>query len=305
MEDTRLLVLSGPTGSGKTALALSLARIFPLEIVNADSVQVYRGLDIGTAKPTAEERGGVPHHLIDVADPDEPYDAGRFVAGAEKAIRGIRERGGFPLVSGGTGMYIRALLRGLDRLPSDPSVRASLSRRWKEEGGTALFEELRKVDPSSAAVVHPSDRVRVLRALEVAAVAGTPASRLKGRWAGHDAKFRILFIVLSPDRETLYRRIDARVDAMIRGGLVEEVEGLLSKGYGPELKPLRSIGYRHVLACLFGGVPLAQAIAEMKRDTRRYAKRQETWLSQEREIARVRGENAGETAIALVKNFLF
>jgi tRNA dimethylallyltransferase len=305
MEENRLLVLSGPTASGKTALALSLARIFPLEIVNADSVQVYRGLDIGTAKPTPSERLEVIHHLVDVADPDEEYNAGRFVAGAEEAIRGIRERGRFPLVSGGTGMYIRALLRGLDALPSDPSVRAALSLRWEKDGGAAMFEELRKVDPPSAAAIHPSDRVRILRAMEVAAVAGTPPSRLKGRWAEPGSKFRILFIALSPDREELYRRIDARVDRMFQGELVEEVRGLLSKGYGPDLKPMKSLGYRHVLSHLSGAFPLSRAIEETKRDTRRYAKRQLTWLSRETEAVRVGTEEAAETASALARKFLF
>ena len=305
MEENRLLVLSGPTASGKTALALSLARIFPLEIVNADSLQVYRGMDIGTAKPALAERREVPHHLIDVADPDEEYNACRFVAGAEEAIRGIRERGRFPLVSGGTGMYIRALLRGLDALPSDPSVRAALSLRWKEEGGAALFEELRKVDPPSAAVIHPSDRIRVLRALEVAALTGTPPSGLKRRWAEPGRKFRILFIALSTEREVLYRRIDARVDGMFLDGLVDEVKGLLSKGYGPDLKPMKSLGYRHVLYHLSGVFPLSRAIAETKRDTRRYAKRQATWLSRETEAVRVEAENAAVTAAALAKKFLF
>lgn len=305
IEENRLLVLSGPTASGKTALALSLARVFPLEIVNADSVQVYRGLDVGTAKPTPAERREVPHHLIDVADPDEEYNAGRFVAGAEEAIRGIRERGRFPLVSGGTGMYIRALLRGLDELPSDPSVRAALSLRWEEAGGAVLFDELRRVDPPSAAAIHPSDRVRVLRALEVAAVTGTPPSRLKGRWAEPARKFRILFIFLSPDREGLYRRIDARVDRMFRDGLVDEVRGLLANGYGPELKPMKSLGYRQVLSHLSGAFSLPRTIAETKRDTRRYAKRQLTWLSRETEAVRIGTENATQTAAALARKFLF
>jgi len=305
MDDQRLLVLSGPTASGKTALALALAGIFPLEIVNADSVQVYRGLDIGTAKPTLKERGSVPHHLIDVADPDQRYDAGRFVEEAEEAIRGIRERGRFPLVSGGTGMYIRALIRGLDPLPSDPTVRAALSVRWTEEGGAALFEELRRIDPASAAAIHPSDRIRVLRALEVAVVSGKPPSCLKGRWARVAAKYRILFIHLSPDRKDLYRRIDERVDGMFREGLVEEVRRLLAKGYGPDLKPMKSLGYRQVVSHLRGTISLPQAIMETKRDTRRYAKRQETWLSRESAAIRIRPENAEETTVEMVKNFLF
>src|SRR5512146_2773675 len=182
MEENRLLVLSGPTASGKTSLALFLARILPLEIVNADSLQIYRGMDIGTAKPSLEERREVPHHLVDVADPDEEYNAGRFVAEAEAAIRGIRGRGRLPLVAGGTGLYIRALLRGLDPLPRDDAVRARLARRGEEEGGAALVARLRWGERECAAAVHPPDRVGVLRALEVDEMAGKPPSALKRRW---------------------------------------------------------------------------------------------------------------------------
>ncbi len=305
MEDDRLLVLSGPTASGKTSLAIRLARVFPLEIVNADSLQVYRGLDIGTAKPTREELSAVPHHLVDVADPDEPYDAGRFVREAEEAVRGIRGRGRVPLVSGGTGMYIRALLRGLDPLPSDPSVRAGLSRRWKEEGGEALYRELREIDPASAAAIHPSDRIRVLRALEIAALTGVPPSRLKGRWSGAGRRYRLLFLALSPERGELYRRIDLRVEEMFRNGLVEEVRGLLAKGYGPDLKPMRSLGYRQAVSHLAGELTLSEAVEKTGRDTRRYAKRQCTWLSGEPEAVRLAPEGALEAAAEIAKKILF
>jgi len=304
MEDNRLLVLSGPTASGKTALSLSLARILPLEIVNADSLQVYRGMDIGTAKPDARDRLEIPHHLIDVADPDEEFNAGRFVDEAESAIRGIRKRGRFPLVTGGTGMYIRSLLRGLDPLPSDPGIRAVLARRWRDEGGPALHAELNGIDPPSAKTIHPSDRVRLLRALEIAEITGAPPSALKRRWKKDSGKFRILFIALSADRGKLYGRIDARVDEMFRRGLVEEVLGLLSAGFGPELKPMNALGYRHVISHLSGSVSLPQAIAVLKRDTRRYAKRQLTWLSGEPEVFWADSENAAETVPALAKKFL-
>jgi tRNA dimethylallyltransferase len=304
MEENRLLVLSGPTASGKTALALSLGLALPLEIVNADSLQVYRGMDIGTAKPSLLERRGVPHHLIDVADPDEEYNAGRFVAEAESAIRGIRGRGKFPLVAGGTGMYIRALLRGLDPLPSDAGIRSALARRWEEEGGGALFEELRSADRSSAEAIHPSDRVRVLRALEVMAIAGAPPSGLKRRWSEAAGKFRIRFIAISVDRDELYRRIDARVDGMFRDGLVDEVRGLLAKGYAPGLKPMKALGYRHVVSHLDGGVPLPEAVAQMKRDTRRYAKRQRTWLSREPEAVWTGPEDAQGKAAEMARKFL-
>ena len=305
MEENRLLVLSGPTASGKTALALSLGKALPLEVINADSLQVYRGMDIGTAKPTASERKEVVHHLIDVADPDETYDAGRFVAEAERAVREIRGRGNFPMVVGGTGMYIRALLRGLDDLPSDAAVREGLARRWVEEGGAVLFEELRSVDRRSAEVIHPSDRARVIRALEIAWISGSPPSRLKRRWTEAGGKFRILFIGISVEREELYRRIDARVDEMFRKGLVDEVRWLLSKGYAPHLKPMKALGYRHVVSHLAGAVSLSEAVGQLKRDTRRYAKRQVTWLSREPDAVWTDRGNAERNAAEMAKRFLF
>jgi tRNA dimethylallyltransferase len=283
----KIVVLSGPTASGKSALALALAREFPLEIVNADSLQVYRHFDIGTAKPTAAERREVPHHLIDVADPDEPYDAGRYVRDAERAIGEIRAREKIPLLVGGTGMYIRALLRGLDPLPSDPRVREELSRRWEVEGGAALHAELARIDPGTSTKVHPSDRLRVLRALEIAAVAGVPPSRARASWSSPDARHGCLFLALRPDREALYRGIDSRTEEMFRRGLLEEVRELLASGFGRSLKPMMALGYRHAAAHLLDGVPLPETIEAVKRDTRRYAKRQVTWLSSEPDLVPV------------------
>ena len=283
----KLVVLSGPTASGKSALALAIAREFPVEIVSADSLQVYRRFDIGTAKPTAAERAEVPHHLIDVADPDEPYDAGRYVREAERAIREIRARGRVPMLVGGTGMYIRALLRGLDPLPSDPHVREELARRWEEEGGAALHAELARLDPETSAKVHPSDRRRVLRSLEIAAVAGIPPSRARSAWRSAGPGRGCLFLALWPDRETLYRGIDARTEEMFRRGLVEEVRGLLAGGVARTLKPMMALGYRHTVAHLLDGVPLPGTIEEVKRDTRRYAKRQMTWLSSEPDLVHI------------------
>jgi tRNA dimethylallyltransferase len=280
----KLIVLSGPTASGKSALALALAREFPLEIVNADSLQVYRHFDIGTAKPTAAERSEVPHHLIDVADPGEPYDAGRYVREAERAIGEIRGRGKVPMLVGGTGMYIRALLRGLDPFPPDPRVREELSRRWEAEGGAALHAELARIDPGTSGKVHPSDRLRVLRALEIAAVSGVPPSRGRASWSSPEARHGCLFLALWPDRETLYRGIDARTEGMFRRGLLEEVRGLLAMGFDRYLKPMRALGYRHAAAHLLDGVPLSETIEAVKRDTRRYAKRQVTWLSSEPDL---------------------
>ncbi len=304
MTAARIVVLSGPTASGKSGLALSLARVFPLEIVNADSLQVYRHMDIGTAKPSLEERGEVPHHLIDVADPDETYDAGRYVGEAEGAIAGILARGKVPMVVGGTGMYIRALLRGLDPLPSDPEVRRSLERRWAEEGGGSLHSELARVDPETAARVHPSDRIRVVRALEIFAVTGVPPGRARSAWGGA-GKYRHLFLALWPDRETMRRRIDARTEEMFAKGLLEEVRGLLDRGYGRDLKPMGALGYRHAVAHLRNGVPLRETIDAVKRDTRRYGKRQVTWLSAEPEALRLSPEESFRSAREKVKMYLF
>jgi len=287
MTGPRIIVLSGPTASGKSDLAMALARIFPLEIVNADSMQVYRFLDIGTAKPSLEERAEVPHHLIDVADPDEPYNAGRYVADAERAIAEIVSRGKAPLVVGGTGLYLRALLRGLDPAPADPAVRAALDRRWEEEGGQALHAELARIDPETAARVHPADRLRVVRALEIARVAGIPAGRSRTAWAADRGKYRSLFLALWPERGLLYRRIDARTEEMFRKGLVNEVRGLLGQGYGRGLKPMGGLGYRQAVAHLLDGVSLPEAVESTKRDTRRYAKRQLTWLASEPDLDRV------------------
>jgi tRNA dimethylallyltransferase len=304
MEDDRLLVLAGPTASGKTAAAIALAREFPLEIVNADSMQVYRGMDIGTAKPPRRERDEIPHHLLDIVAPDEGYSAGRFVEDAGRAIRDIRARGRFPLLAGGTGLYIRALVRGLDALPCDPRVRERLARRWEEEGGDILCAELRRTDPAAAARIHPADRLRVLRALEVAEITGSPVSARRTSWNAEGSGRRVLFLALRAGREELYRRIDARVDGMFRSGLLDEVRGLLSRGYGPRLRSMQALGYRHALSHLLGGLPLERSVREMKRDTRRYAKRQMTWLAGEEGVRWIEADSAVSRAREISRKFL-
>lgn len=305
MSGRRLLVLSGPTASGKTGAAMALGRLLPLEIVSADSMQVYRGMDIGTAKPTPAEQREVPHHLIDVADPDESYSAGRFVDDAVEAIRNIRSRGRFPILVGGTGMYLRALIRGLDPLPSDPRIREDLRERWEKEGGEALYERLRRADPETAAKVRPADRVRVLRALEIFESTGAPASSRRTAWKGGSERYRVLFFALRTGREALYKRIEERVDGMIRQGLVEEVRDLLSRGYGPGLRSMGAPGYRHILKHLLEGIPLERAILEMKRDTRRYAKRQMTWLCAERDVQWIEGDSVHAVLAEISKKYLF
>jgi len=251
------------------------------------------------------ERREVPHHLIDIADPAEPYSAGRFVDDAVEAIRGIRSRGRFPILVGGTGLYLRALTRGLDPLPSDPRIRENLRGRWEMEGGEAMYDRLRRADPETAAKVRPADQLRVLRALEILEITGEPASSRRKAWTGGPGSCRVLWFALRLEREELYRRIDERVDGMVRQGMVAEVRTLLSRGYGPEVRSMGSLGYRHVLRHLLGEISLEQAIAEWKRDTRRYAKRQMTWLCAERDVRWVEGDSALAAMEEMSRKFLF
>jgi tRNA dimethylallyltransferase len=277
-----IVVISGPTASGKTALAIELALRFGGEIVNADSMQVHRGMDIGTAKPTAAERARVPHHLIDVVDPDEPYDAARFAADAGRAIEAIRERGHLPLLVGGTGLYIRALLYGLNAgVGRDPAFREGLEAEQKRAVAAGdpgrLHRRLAEIDPPSAARLHPNDTVRIIRALEIHAATGRSASAVY-REHTRGPRYDALYLALDPGREELARRIDARCEAMVRGGLLQEVRALRDAGYGPELSSMRAIGYRHMQPVIDGLDTLANVLEQLKRDTRQFARRQRTWL---------------------------
>jgi tRNA dimethylallyltransferase len=272
----------GPTGVGKTALAVALAAEWPVEAVSVDSRQVYRRMDIGTGKPTPAERQRLSHHLIDVVEPDEVFDAARFARAAAAAIADIRGRGRWPLLVGGTGLYLRALLHGLAPLPpADLGLRRQLRAEAATQGRAALHRRLAELDPATAARLHPRDLVRVTRALEIVLVTGTPASAVfrgaRRRSAG--SPYRVLTVGLTMGREGLYRVLDARVERMLSAGLLGEVEGLLAAGFGPELPAMQGIGYRHLAAVLGQRTTLAEATRTMKRDTRRYAKRQWTWFA--------------------------
>lgn len=275
----RVVVLAGPTGVGKTRLSLVLARTFGAEIVNADSMQVYRRLDIGTAKPTPDERAEAPHHLIDVVDPDQDFDAARFVGLARPLIADLDRRGGRALVVGGTGLYLRSLLRGLFQGPGrDAGIRSALQAEADRSGPEALYQRLTRVDPETAARIGPADRVRIVRALEVHDLTGRPISRFQEEHQLADNPFEVQFFCLNLPRAELYQRIEERTGRMFDDGLIEEVEGLLNRGYAPDLKPLKAIGYKQAVACLQGRLTVDRARAEIMKQTRRYAKRQLTWF---------------------------
>lgn len=278
----RIVVVAGPTGVGKSDVALELAEHLGGEIVGADSVQLYRHLDIGSAKPTREERARVPHHLVDVLDPRESYTAADFARDAGNAIGDIRSRGAVPLLVGGTALYVRALVEGICEAPGETTeVRETLARRAAAEGWPALHEELARLDPVAAERIHRNDRIRIERALEVALTGGGAMSLRQAEHRQAPPCFLALHLALNIPREELYARIDRRVEFMLDGGWFAEVEALLDAGYDADLKPLQAIGYRDVVACLRGEVEREEAVRRIQRDTRRFAKRQLTWLRKE------------------------
>ncbi len=280
----KVAVLMGPTAVGKTGTALALAERLGAEIVNADSLQVYRELDIGTAKPTLKERAEVPHHLVDVADPTEPYDADRYSREGREVLAGLHHRGAPPLVAGGTGLYLKALLYGL--FPEGeprPEIREALRRDLQRLGLEELYRRLARLDPATAARLHPHDTYRILRALEVIEATGQPLSELFAAHRFRDCPYRVLKLGLELPKTELKDRIEARVEAMLAQGLLAEVEGLLSR-YSPDLKPLNSLGYRHLIKFLQGRWSWEEAIDRLKIDTRHYSKRQLTWFKADPEV---------------------
>jgi len=285
MGQPQLVIISGPTATGKTALAIELATRYGAEIISADSRQVYRYLDIGTAKPTQAQQATVPHHLIDVVNPDEPFDSARFRGLALAAIDDTLRRGKRVLVVGGTGLYLRALTRGLFAgPPADPALRTRLYEQEQSEGRGFLHRRLAGVDPEAAARLHPNDTVRLIRALEVLLLSGVPLSQWQRDHGFRDRPFATLTISLVMERETLARRIEERCRQMVRDGLIEEVRRVWEMGYGPELAPLQTIGYAQIGEMLRGRYGLADALARMAGETRRLAKRQLTWLRAEPEV---------------------
>ena len=279
----KAVAIMGATGTGKSNLAILMAGIFDGEIISMDSRQVYRGLDIGTGKVTVAERARVPHHLLDVVPPNVVYNAGRYSREARVAAAQIHARRGVVFLTGGTGLYIRAFLEGLihDGDP-DPELRAQLEREAKRAAGEGdperLYRRLTVLDPEAARRIHPNDLRRTVRALELVTHAGVPASQLRARHHFGDRPFRVLYLVLDPGRDVLDERIDARAEAMISAGLLQECRALRARGYGADLRPMQAIGYRHLMSVVDGQDTLENALVGMRRDTRHFARRQRTWF---------------------------
>lgn len=272
-----VIVLLGPTAVGKTELSLGLCERFQGEVVGADSRQIYRGMDIGTAKPTAAELARVPHHLIDICEPDEPFSLADYQQRAYATIAAIHARGHVPFVVGGTALYIRAIVEGLriPEAPPNPQLRAELETLLAEQGREALFQRLQALDPATAAVIDGQNPRRVLRALEIFLTTGQSKVALEG---AAPPPYRFLQIGLDRPRALLYERIDRRVDEMIAQGLIAETERLLAAGYRPPLPAITSLGYREIIAYLEEGLPLPQAIEKIKTETHRYVRHQSTWF---------------------------
>jgi tRNA dimethylallyltransferase len=281
----RLVVLVGPTGVGKSALALRLARQRGAEIVSADSMQVYRHMDIGTAKPTPADRAAVPHHLIDLVEPSEPFHAARYREEARRAVADLHRRGKPILVVGGTGLYVKVLLGGL---VDGPGPDEGLRRRYREllerHGREFLHDLLSRQDPRAAAGIRPTDAVRVIRALEVLDRTGRSIVDVRADHRFADRPYETLRIGLTMERPALFAAIDRRIDGMLREGLVAEVERLLAMGYGEDLRPLRALGYRQIVDFLRGRSDFGPAVEQMRRETKAFAKRQGTWFRADGEI---------------------
>jgi len=279
-EKPPLIIIAGPTATGKTKLAVQLAKEIGGEIISADSMQIYKYMDIGTAKPTKEEMDGIPHYLIDELYPDEEYSVALFQKMALKALEIIYSKGKTPILTGGTGFYINGLLYGTDfsSCGKDPDYCDELIRIAAEKGNLYLHSMLKQADPVSAETIHPNNVKRVIRALEYFHLTGEAISLHNQREKQRASAYNEAFYILNMDRERLYERIDLRVDKMMDMGLVEEVGWLLEKGYGPELISMQGLGYKEIVGFLQGEYSLAAAVEILKRDTRHFAKRQLTWF---------------------------
>lgn len=304
---TDLLVVTGPTASGKTALGIAVAERLGVEIVSADSMQFYRGMEIGTAAPTPDERARVKHHFVGFLDPDEHFSAGAYERAARAVVADANGRGETPVAVGGSGLYVRALVDGLFPGPArDEEFRRRLALEAEQHGVARLYARLEELDPAYADVIGPNDLRRIVRALEVLEIAGRPLSDLHREHRASGVSLDAVQVALDYPREVLYERINARADRIVREGFLEEVQSLLDGGYGPQIERLRPLGYREMAAHLRGECPLDEALENMKRNTRRFAKRQLTWFRSDKRIqwlpttADTRSEDHADAVIALL-----
>lgn len=306
MKKKPLIILTGPTAVGKTKASIGLAKAVDGEIISADSMQVYRHMDIGSAKIKPEEMEGIPHHLIDVLEPDDEFHVVKFQQLAKKAMREIWERGHIPIVTGGTGFYIQALLYDIDfdENEKEDACRKELEAYAREHGAEALHEKLALVDPASAEMIHPNNIKRVIRALEFYEQTGKRISEHNETQSQRESPYAFAYFVLTDDRAHLYERINRRVDQMIEEGLVNEVQALKDKGYTKQLVSMQGLGYKEILDYLDGNCTLEEAIYTIKRDTRHFAKRQLTWFKRERDVIWINKQSFGYDAEQILDEML-
>ena len=292
MEKLPVLVIAGPTASGKTALAVELAKKYNGEVVSADSMQIYRKMNIGTAKPTKEETEGIPHHMIDILEPWENFSVAAYVEAAHDIIKDISECGKLPIVAGGTGLYINSLIDDVDfsEEENDNSIRENLQKIADAEGVGVLWERLKAYDPVSAEKIHPNNVKRVIRAIEFFELTGKPISEQNEESKKKESRYNPLMIMINRPREYLYERIEKRVDIMLSDGLIEEVEALKKLGLTKKNMAMQGIGYKEVLDYLHGLTTKDEMIRIIKRDTRRYAKRQLTWFKRDERMINIDGD---------------
>ncbi len=300
----KIIIICGPTGIGKTAFAIKFAEIFNGEIVSADSMQIYKQMNIGTAKPDPEELKLATHHVIDFLDPKDDFDAGMFVKSADTAIANIVNHGKIPIIAGGTGLYIKALLHGLFRTKSiNKKTLSLLEKELQEKGNIVLYKKLEQCDPKAAKAIHPNDSFRVIRALEFFQTNSQKISDWQKNHDFNDQRYDFIKLGLYMEREKLYERINRRVDIMLSQGLYKEVVNLMNDGYSLDLKSMQSIGYKHMGMFIKKEIDWNEAVRLLKRDTRRYAKRQLTWFNKDREINWVKPSEI-EKAKRVIKDFL-
>lgn len=306
MKKKPLIILTGPTAVGKTKASIGLAKAVDGEIISADSMQVYRHMDIGSAKIKPEEMEGIPHHLIDVLEPDDEFHVVKFQELAKKAMREIWECGHIPIVTGGTGFYIQALLYDIDfdENEKEDACRKELEAYAREHGAEALHEKLALVDPASAEMIHPNNIKRVIRALEFYEQTGKRISEHNETQRQRESPYAFAYFVLTDDRAHLYERINRRVDQMIEEGLVNEVQALKDKGYTKQLVSMQGLGYKEILDYLDGNCTLEEAIYTIKRDTRHFAKRQLTWFKRERDVIWINKQSFGYEAEQILDEML-